>query len=169
MDKIASAIAAAGEYLTAHPEEAAYTDSRATATAEAGLQVTVRGPNGEELTTDMVPSVGGAGSAPSPGWFLRAAEAACVATLLVMRAAQLGLDPGHIEVDVDSESDDRGILGLSVDVPSGPLSTRVAVRFAGAKATQAELELLTDWAVTHCPVTDAVTRAVPLTVDVSLE
>jgi hypothetical protein len=29
--------------------------------------------------------VGGDGSAPSPGWYLRAAEAACVATLIGMR------------------------------------------------------------------------------------
>lgn len=169
MDQIAAALAAAGEYLGAHPDEARYTDSLATATIEDGLRVRVRGASGEELTTDMPTSVGGSGAAPSPGWLLRAAEAACVATLLAMRAAQLGIEAGRIEVDVDSISDDRGILGLADDdVSAGPLSTRVAVRFAGADAGRSTLEALADWAVAHCPVTDAVARAVPLTVEISL-
>jgi uncharacterized OsmC-like protein len=169
MEKIADALAGAAEYLTAHPAEARYTDSLATATAGKGLRVDVRGPNGEQLATDMVASVGGEGSAPSSGWFLRAAEAACVATLVVMRAAQVGIEPGRVKVDVDSVSDDRGILGLAEDVPAGPLSTRVRVTFAGSDAGRAELEALADWAVDHCPVTDAVRRAVPMSIEVSLE
>jgi len=169
MDKIAQALAGAADYLTTHPQEARYTDSLATATVVAGLRVDVRGPNGEALTTDMVASVGGDGSAPSPGWFLRAAEASCVATLVVMRAAQLDLDPGRVAVDVDSVSDDRGILGLAEGVMAGPLSTRVHVTFAGSPASRAELEALADWAVDHCPVTDAVRRAVPMATEVSLE
>jgi len=167
MEKIASAIAAASQYLTDHPEEARYTDSLARATLQAGLQVTVRGDSGEELTTDMPWSIGGTGSAPSPGWYLRAAEAACVATLIGMRAAQLGIEIGRVEVDVTSESDDRGILGLGDDVPAGPLSTSIKVRFSGASVEHHALSELADWAVAHCPVVDAVMRAVPILVDVS--
>ena len=63
----------AGAYLTEHPDEARYTDSLATARVESGLRVVVDGPAGERLETDMPAGVGGAGSAPSPGWFLRAA------------------------------------------------------------------------------------------------
>lgn len=169
MDEIARALTAAGTYLTAHPEEARYTDGQATATVDGGLLVSVTGSNGEQMTTDMPQSVGGAGSAPSPGWFLRAAEAACVATLLAMRAAQLAVDPGRVEVVVDSISDDRGILGLANDVPAGPLSGRVAVRFTGSPAAREQLDELASWAVDHCPVTDAVRRAVPLSVEVSVE
>ncbi len=169
MDEIAPALAAAGEYLTAHPDEARYTDNQASATVEHGLRVSITGNSGEQMTTDMPPSVGGTGSAPSPGWFLRAAEAACVATLLTMRAAQLGIDSGRVEVTVDSVSDDRGILGLADDVPASPLSTRVAVRFSGAGAGRNQLEELATWAVDHCPVTDAVRRATPLSVEVSID
>jgi organic hydroperoxide reductase OsmC/OhrA len=86
-----------------------------------------------------------------------------------MRAAQQGIDPGRIEVMVDSVSDDRGILGLVSDVPAGPLSARVAVRFTAARAGGDQLEELATWAVDHCPVTDAVRRAVPLSVEVSVE
>ena len=37
------------------------------------------------------------------------------------------LPKGEIEVTVDSESDDYGILGLDPAVPAGPLSMRVQV------------------------------------------
>jgi len=167
MDKIATAVATASQYLTDHPEEAGYTDSLATATLEAGLKVSVRGGSGESLTTDMPASIGGDGSAPSPGWYLRAAEAACVATLIAMRAAQLGVKLGRVEVDVTSESDDRGILGLDHDVPAGPLSTTIKVRFSDTASQGGSLSELADWAVAHCPVVDAVLRAVPVLVEVS--
>ena len=86
---IREALENASRYLTEHPEEATSTDSQAIATVVDGLVVRVTGPDGSEITTDMVPSVGGTASAPSPGWLLRAAEASCVATLIAMRAAML--------------------------------------------------------------------------------
>ena len=111
-ERIRQAIDGATDYLRAHPDDARSTDSAATATVVDGLVVRVTGPGGESITTDMVPSVGGTASAPSPGWLLRAAEASCVATLIAMRAASLGVTLDTLDVTVDSESDDRGILGI---------------------------------------------------------
>jgi uncharacterized OsmC-like protein len=166
-DAIRTALEGAAAYLTAHPDEAAYTDSIATARVVDGLHVRVDGPNGEVLETDMPGAVGGAGSAPSPGWFLRAAVAACVASLATMRAAQVGLTGFSVEVEVDSESDDRGILGLDASVPGGPLSMRIGLRMAADGVGLDTLEELAGWAVEHCPVSDAVRRAVPVHVEVS--
>ncbi|MCA1569508.1 MAG: OsmC family protein [Chloroflexi bacterium] len=163
-DAIRAALEAAGSYLTEHPDQARYTDSPATASVEEGLRVRVVGPNGEILTSDMPVAVGGGGAAPSPGWFLRAAVAACVTSLAVMRAAQLGIEGFSCEVDVDSESDDRGILGLDASVPGGPFSMRIGVRMTGASAER--LAEVAHWAVEHCPVSDAVRRAVPLRIEV---
>jgi uncharacterized OsmC-like protein len=162
--KIHEALAQATAYLAAHPDEARYTDSVATAVLESGLVVTVNGPNGMSLHTDMPKSVGGTDKWPSPGWLLRAAQASCLATLIAMRAAQQGLDPGRIEVIVDSESDDRGILGIDDSVPAGPLSSRARVRIEGNLAGK-EREALVRWAEVHCPVQDAVRRAIPSTVE----
>ncbi len=117
-----------------------------------GLVVRVTGPNGESLVTDMVPSVGGTATAPSPGWLLRAAEASCVVTLIAMRAAVLGISLDVLEVTVDSESDDRGILGIDESVPAGPLSGRVAVRIAADGVPAETLEEMAHWGVAHCPV-----------------
>ena len=166
-EAIRTAIEGASAYLTEHPDEARYTDSLATARVVDGLHVRVEGPNGESLETDMPGAVGGAGSAPSPGWFLRAAVAACVTSLATMRAAQLGMTGFACEVEVDSESDDRGILGLDSSVPGGPLSMRIGFRMSADDVRLDRLEEVAVWAVEHCPVSDAVRRAVPVHVEVS--
>jgi len=163
---IRDAVGAAIRYLSQHPEEARYTDSEATAVLDEGLGVTVTGPDGAVVRTDMPKSVGGGGSAPSPGWLLRAAQASCLATLIAMRAAQQGLTPGRIEVIVDSESDDRGILGIDDSVPAGPLSSRAVVQVEHAVPAHDKFDAVVRWADIHCPVQDAVRRAVPCRVEI---
>ena len=165
---IGEAIESAATYLRAHPDEARYTDSPATARIASGLRVLVTGRDGESLESDMVPAVGGSGSAPSPGWLLRAAEASCVATLIAMRAAQVDREVQHLQVEVDSKSDDRGILGIDPATPAGPLTTRIAVKVSLEAATHDETREIVEWAVEHCPVVDAVRRAVPVTVEVNV-
>jgi uncharacterized OsmC-like protein len=164
-EEIRAALGGAVSYLTEHPDEARYTDSAAVAVIEDGLRVRVTGPDGAMAVTDMPKSVGGGATAPSAGWLLRAAEAACVATLLAMRAAQLAIALDSVEVTVDSESDDRGILGIDPSVPVGPLSGTIAVRVDAPGVEAAEVERLVNWAVDHCPVVDAVRRAVPVMVE----
>lgn len=164
-------IEAAISYLNANPAEARYTDSYATARLDdpAGLKVDVTGPDGAHITTDMPTSVGGTNTTASSGWYLRAAEASCVTTLIAMRAAHQGVVLQGVEVTVDSESDDRGILGADATVPAGPLSTRVAVKLEAVGVDDEVLRAIVDWAVEHCPVTDAVRRAIPMTVEVKTD
>ena len=165
-ETIRQAILAASDYLGQHPDDARATDSAATASLVDGLIVRVTGPDGATITTDMVPSVGGTATAPSPGWLLRAAEASCVATLIAMRAAVLEISLDVLEVTVDSVSDDRGILGLDPNVPAGPLHGRVAVRLTSSRAEPAALEAIARWGVAHCPVHDALERPVPMAAEI---
>jgi uncharacterized OsmC-like protein len=158
---IREAMARAVEYLTAHPDEARYRDNAARAVLRDGLVVDVGGSGGESVTTDMTTSIGGTGSAPSPGWLLRAATASCVATLIALRAATLGLDLESLEVGVDSESDDRGILGIDLATPAGPLNVLVAVKVRASGADDRTVRAIIDWAVDHCPVVDALRRSIP--------
>lgn len=164
--EIRSAIENAVGYLTEHPDEARYTDSIAIARLSAGLRCTVTGPHPESIETDMPSSVGGGGAAPSPGWLFRAAAASCTATLIAMRAAQLGIDLSELEVSVDSQSDDRGLLGMDDGIPAGPLSLHVRVRLASTGAQPEGLRELAAWGETHCPVCDAAGRAVPISLEV---
>jgi uncharacterized OsmC-like protein len=166
MTAIRDAIEAATEYLTQHPGEARYTDSAAVATLADGLRVTVSDPDGREIVTDMPKGVGGTASAASPGWLFRAALASCDATLIGMRAEMLGVVLTEVEVTIDSESNDHGILGIDESVPAGPLSVRTRVRVRAENADEATLTELVEWAVGHCPVCDATKRAVPMTLEI---
>ena len=114
----------------------------------------------------MPAGIGGTASAPSPGWFMRAATASCVASLVAIRAASIGVSLRSVDVTVDSESDDRGILGLDPSIPAGPLSTRVVVAIDATGLDRQGVEALAAWAVEHCPVSDAIARAVPLELEV---
>jgi len=100
------------KYLSEHPDECRYTDKTATAVVEEGLRCRAEGASGATLISDMPKAIGGGGAAPSPGWLFRAALANCDATLIAMRAAQTGVTLTTLEVTVDSESDDRGLLGI---------------------------------------------------------
>jgi uncharacterized OsmC-like protein len=118
------------------------------------------------VTTDMPAGIGGGAAAPSPGWLLRAATASCVASLIAIRAATIGMTLGPIEVTVDSESDDRGILGLDDGIDAGALSMKVVVSIGGTIAGQDGVRELVGWAVRHCPVTDTIARSVPIDVEI---
>jgi uncharacterized OsmC-like protein len=163
---IGAAVKRASAYLTEHPGDAVYRDSHARARLTDGLRAEVEGPGGEKLSTDMPKGIGGGAAMPSPGWYFRAAAAACVASLIGVRAAMTGVElaPDSIEVTVDSESDDRGILGLDDHIPAGALSLRVVVNVRGGAPAPDALEALAAWAVDHCPVTDTAQRAVPIEV-----
>lgn len=164
MSQIRDAVAGASAYLSDHPDEARYRDSHARARLSDGLRVEVDGAGGEQLRTDMPRAIGGSAAAPSPGWFFRAAAAACVASLIGIRAAMTGLElpADTVTVTVDSESDDRGILGLDDAIPAGALSMRVSVSLTEVSADRRAFEAVVRWAVDHCPVTETAKRAVAI-------
>jgi len=168
VSQIGDAVARASAYLTEHPDEARYRDSAATATLGSNLRVDVSGPGGENVSTDMPRGIGGEATVPSPGWLFRAATASCVASLIGIRAATLGQDfaPGEVEVTVDSESDDRGILGLDDDIAAGALSMKVVVRFGAGGPGREAREAIARWALDHCPVADSAARPVPIELEV---
>jgi uncharacterized OsmC-like protein len=167
-NSIRDSIASARRYLSQHPSECRYTDSAATAIVEKGLRCRVEGPAGAVLVTDMPTSVGGDGTAPSPGWVGRAALASCEATVIAMRAAELGIQLQRLEVSADSESDDRGLLAVDETVPAGPVSSRIRIRIDAKDATPGQLRELVEWAGNHSPVSDAIRRAVPLRVEIEV-
>ncbi|MCJ0763508.1 OsmC family protein [Variovorax terrae] len=151
-----------------HPEKALSTDKAAVAVIQEGLRCKAEGPNGAVLVSDMPKGIGGGGTAPTPGWFLRAALANCDATVIAMRAAQLGIVLTKLEVTVDSDSDSRGILGVGDSVPAGPLNMRVHVLVAADGASPEQLRQIVAWAESHSPVGDALRRAIPCSTEVEV-
>jgi len=105
--------------------------------------------------------LGGLELAPSPGWFMRAAIASCCATAIAMRAAELDIALSHLEVDAESTSDSRGLLGMG-DVPAGPLQVTLSITISAPDATTAEITGLIDYASSHAPVGDALVSSTQL-------
>ena len=85
-----------------------------------------------------------------------------------MRAAAEGVELTLLEVTVDSESDDRGILGIDEAVPSGPLAIGVRVRIEAPGTPGERLRAIAEWGLVHCPVEDAARRAVPVNVEIEI-
>ena len=168
MTDIQSSIAQAVEYLSANPDEARYTDSVARATLGASLRVDVSGSDGEQISTDMPGAIGGLAEAPSPGWFYRAAIASCVASTISMEAARSGVSLESREVEVDSESDDRGILGIDESLPAGAQSTSVRVKIEANGVAGDDLREIVERGAKRCPVYDATQRAVATNLEVDV-
>ena len=113
--EIRAAVSSAAQHYVSHPSEAKSEDKPAKAVLESGLRVRVEGPNSWAVITDMPHGLGGGGSAPSPGWLRRAAQAACEGTMIAIRAAQgilrawgLTLAPFY-SINVPDRTDSRPI------------------------------------------------------------
>jgi uncharacterized OsmC-like protein len=134
------------------PEKARSKNPPATAVLDGGLRFQVTGPHGERVSSDMPPALGGGGSAPLPGWLLRASMASCHATVIAMRAAQIGVTLTSLEVSVASESDTRGLLGTDDRVSAGLFGFRTHVKIGAGDATADQLKEIVGWADAHSPV-----------------
>jgi uncharacterized OsmC-like protein len=135
-----------------NPEKAHSKNTAATATLREGLKFQVTGPRGEKVETDMPPAMGGGATASNPAWLLRAGLASCTATVIAMRAAKLGVALNTLEVSVESESDNRGVLGLDQKVSAGLSAFRTQVRVGAKNATEEQLRDIVRWADEHSPV-----------------
>lgn len=168
IDHIKQSIEGVIGYYTENPDKALSADKPAVAVVEDGLRCRATGPNDWALTSDMPKGIGGGGAAPSPGWLMRAALANCEATVIAMRAAQLGLALTTLEVTVGSTSDDRGLLGMGDAIPGGPLDVGIRVRIGADGASPEQLREIVHWAERCSPVGDAIRRAVPTRVEVEV-
>ena len=164
-EKIRRSVDRAIQYLDQYPEKARVIDTAARCRIEDGLSCIAIAPDGTEVKTDMPPGVGGGGSAPLPGWLMRAGLASCDATAIAMRAAQIGVHLTELEVIVDSESDDRGIFGMD-EALAGPMSVRTRIRIAAKDADQDKLSEMLQWVEEHSPVADAIRRSVAMSTEI---
>jgi uncharacterized OsmC-like protein len=138
--------------ISADPTKARAKNAPATARLAAGLQCELSGPNNERVVTDMPPAMGGTASGPNPGWLLRGALASCTATVIAMRAAKLGVALSNLEVTVESDSDNRGMLGLDESVSAGLGAVRMKVRIGAVGESSDTLRQIVAWADAHSPV-----------------
>jgi uncharacterized OsmC-like protein len=166
IEPIANAIAKVRRVFAARPQVARADDAPATATMTGGLRCEMVHPSGYRVHTDMPSALAGGDTSPPPGWYLRAAIAACASTLITMRAAELGIALDELSVTVRSQSDKRGMLGMD-DVGAGCDDLRMEVRLAAEGVSPAALREVVEWSYAHAPVSSTIACAptCQLTVD----
>jgi len=168
IENIRNSIEGTISYLKANPEKAFKKGTAATAVLEKGLKVRTVGPENEVIISDMPPTVGGEGSAPTPGWFMQAALATCNATGIAMKAAREGIELNTLEVSIDTESDTRGIFGIQESIKVGPLNMRTRVRIGAEGVSEEKLHEIVKWNEKHSWCGNAICRSVPLETEIEI-
>ena len=149
---IREAIEKTAKALAEHPEKARVKNPPATAVVESGLRCRVMGPSGELVHTDMSPAMGGGGTAPNPGWLMRAALASCNATGIATQAAKAGINLTRLEVSVSSETDGRGVLGLDERISPAMQPLEILVKISAQGTPLEELHKLVQGVCARSPV-----------------
>jgi uncharacterized OsmC-like protein len=149
------------------PAAAKRPNTTATAVWRDGLLCEIAGPAGEKATTDMPEPMGGGGAGSNPGWLLRAGIASCAATAIAMRAAMLGIALRTLEVNVQSESDARGLVGIP-DASTALGNFRMSIRIGADGTDETTLRELAAWGEAHSPVSCTLRDRPPVAVDISV-
>jgi uncharacterized OsmC-like protein len=113
------------------------------------------------FAADMPGKAGGDDSAPTPGVLGRAALASCLTIGIAAWAARLGVPIDVLEVEVQTDFDARGELGIGDGVPPGYTAVRYIIALESPAARQ-DLDQLLDLAERHSPYLDVFGRAMAL-------
>lgn len=167
-NSVREALKNVGAVLAADPGKARKRSAVCTARWVDGLRCEVNGPNAHTIHTDMPRALGGGASTVSPGWYLCAAVASCTATVIAMRAASLEITLTALEVSVETETDQRGLLGLDERVAAGVTKLRTRVRIGADNADGDRLRTLVTWSDAHSPMACTVRGAPVCSIDVEV-
>jgi uncharacterized OsmC-like protein len=170
---IATALERVRSVLARRPEAALHADDPAIARWEQGLRVVSRHARGTHIATDMPRELGGEGQEVTPGWLLRAALASCLATRIAVEAVEREIVISQLEVVASSESDARGLFGMTdaagERIPPGPLAVQLRVRIAAANVSAETLRTLIEESHRCSPMRCAVESSVPVSLAVDVD
>jgi len=150
-ETVRQAVQKTSKLFESEPSKAKVKTPPVTASLSTGLAFRLNSTRGE-ARTDMPPPMGGQASAETPGWYMRAGLASCIATMIATRAAQLGITLELLEVTILSEVDWRGPLGLDDTVAPAMTNLQPQVKISAAGVPQAVLNEIVRWGEEHSPV-----------------
>ncbi len=119
-----------------------------------------------KFTADVGKDTGGNNAGPGPGVLQRAALGSCLAIGYSMWAAVLGVPIENIEVDIETDIDARGQLGID-NLPPGYNAVRYKVTIESPAPEKEIIEVL-DKADAYSPVLDDFKRPLPVEREVKI-
>lgn len=149
------------------PAAAKKANASATAVWHDGLRCDISGPTGEKASTDMPAPLGGEGSAPNPGWYLRASMAACTATSIAIRAARLGVELKSLEVSVESQSDARAFVGIE-GFSTAMSDMRMSIKIGADNVSEQELREIAEGGNALSAVSSTLRERSPVAVEIEI-
>lgn len=120
-----------------------------------------------KFKVDVGTTVGGNDAGPGPGILERGALGSCLAIAYSQQAAVMDIPVSKIEVDVESDFDARGMLGID-DRSPGFEELRYNVYIESPAPREKILNVL-DKADRHSPVLDDFKRAIPVKREVNIQ
>lgn len=149
---------------TQRPERAQVVHRGAAAVRD-GLSCTYE-QDGHRLTLDMPNAIGGSDEGPTPGYFGRAAICGCLAIGIKMTAAREGLSLDAVNVGIEQDWDNRGVLAMEGASPV-PSDTRIAIEIRSPEAEDKVSEMV-DRALANDPWFLAYRDAQPVSTAISI-
>jgi len=111
------------------------------------------------LAVDMPETLGGAGRAPTPGVYGRAAFGACLAIGYAQEAARMGIALDRLEVEVQADMDSRGEMGVE-GIEPGYLEVRWVVTVE-TRAPESDVHAMLERAERRSPYLSIFSRPHP--------
>jgi uncharacterized OsmC-like protein len=165
-EDISQAIQRVRGLLARRPKAGMHIDEPAVARWEKDVRIVTQHENGTQVVSDLPAELGGSGTQVTPGWFLRAGLASCLATRIAMEAATAGIAITRLEVVAVSNSDARGLLGVpdetGAKVPPAPRGVRLEVSLSAPGIARERLQALVEESVRCSPVSAALANVVPV-------
>ncbi len=115
----------------------------------------------ERLIIDLGKDYGGRGTTPSPGFFVRASLGACLAQAYLAYAAYHDVPVNSLSVELQTDYDMRGNLGIDDRVPRSYTAVRYIVE-VDSPAPREKVEEIIDEADAVDWVRDVFAREIPL-------
>jgi uncharacterized OsmC-like protein len=113
---------------------------------------------GYELYADAGRGLGGGDADPTPSMLLRSALSSCIAIGVKLWAARREVPIERVEVIVETDTDARGILGLSPQTPAGFTAIRAHVDVQ-SRAPREVIEEIVASSLRFSPLIDALANA----------
>lgn len=111
--------------------------------------------------------IGGSNKAPRPTELLLTSLGCCLQSILAIYASSMRISIDAIEMTIRGLRDNRGILGLSKEARVGFYKIEIETRIE-SKEPQEKIDKLLEVVSEHCPVTDMLTKPVPIVNEVVL-
>jgi uncharacterized OsmC-like protein len=114
-----------------------------------------------EYATDEPPILLGNNEGANTGEFLLHTLAGCVTTTTILHATARGIKINSISTELEGDVDVQGALGLDESVPIGFTQIRMNMTIS-ADCPAAELDELMEYAKSHSPIFNSISRPVPI-------